>query len=79
MLTPSQIKLSRTTLNKLGILALPNKLEKSFGIYNTSFEDEISFNVKSQVEKYSQKLLVKNRRNRVVARSLDAVSLKTAR
>jgi hypothetical protein len=39
MLSPTQMKLSRMTLKKLGILALPNKLEKSFSIYNTSFED----------------------------------------
>jgi len=47
MLSPSQLKLSRNTLNKLGILALPNKLEKSFSIYNTTFEDKISGNIKA--------------------------------
>jgi len=63
--------LSRKTLKKLGILALPNKLEKSFSIYNSSFDDQISRQVKKQVEQKQ----IKAGRNRLVARSLDAVSL----
>ena len=45
MLSQTQMFLSRKTLKKLGILAIPNKLEKNFSIYNTSFEDEISRDV----------------------------------
>jgi hypothetical protein len=51
MLSPAQMFLSRKTLKKLGVLALPNKLEKSFSIYNSSFEDRISSEVKTQVER----------------------------
>ena len=81
MLSPTQMLLSRKTLKKLGILALPNKLEKSFSIYNSSFDDQISREVKTQVESKQMevldqaKLKQKAGRNRLVARSLDAVSL----
>ena len=79
MLSPTQMLLSRKTLKKLGLLALPNKLEKSFSIYNSSFDDQISRQVKKQVEQKQIEVLdqikLKAGRNRLVARSLDAVSL----
>jgi hypothetical protein len=59
MLSQTQMFLSRKTLKKLGILAIPNKLEKNFSIYNTSFEDEISRDVHAQVKRKHEEILEK--------------------
>lgn len=49
MLSPNQREMSRSVLKKLGVLAIPNQLEKSFSIYNCAYDDPISERVKHQV------------------------------
>jgi hypothetical protein len=51
MMPITQRDLSRKVMTKIGVLALPNRIEKIFSIFNSSTEDPLSMRIKTQVLK----------------------------